>query len=212
MSQPCTLVCFAVKEEAKCFNELVRSRPGIQCLLTGIGPRNAERTLHAALANGKPELVLSAGFAGGLDPQLTSGTVVFAADGLPALQRALLAAGAQPARFHCAEQVATTAAEKQRLRESTGAEAVEMESQIISAICRQQHIPCATVRVVLDTAAEDLPLDFNRLMTPGYELDNRKLALAILKAPGKISSLLRLQQHTRAAAERLAAVLIKICP
>jgi adenosylhomocysteine nucleosidase len=212
MSQPFTLVCFAVKEEAKRFKELVRLQPGIQCLLTGIGARNAERTLRAALAKEKPELVISAGFAGGLEPKLVSGTVVFDTDGWPALQTALLAAGARPARFHCAEKVATTAAEKRKLREDTGAEVVEMESQIIGSMCRQEHVPCATVRVVLDTAAEDLPLDFNQLMTPDRALDNRKLALAILKAPGKISALLRLQKQSGAAAEKLAAVLVRLCP
>lgn len=46
---PFTLVCFAVKEEAKPFTQLIGSNPQLRTLLTGIGPRNAERALRAAL-------------------------------------------------------------------------------------------------------------------------------------------------------------------
>jgi adenosylhomocysteine nucleosidase len=201
------LVCFAVKEEAKAFKRLVASRPEVEILVTGMGKRNAEAAVRAKLREIAPKLVISSGFAGGLRPDLTAGTVVFAVDEASGLEPALLAAGARPARFHCAEQVAVTAEQKQALWKATGADAVEMESQIICTVGRERAIPSATVRAILDTVDEDLPLDFNALMTPDLKLSPAKLAMALLKAPGKVRALKRLQRESNAVAEKLGHVL-----
>jgi len=200
-------VCFAVKEEAGAFERLAGERDDVEIILVGMGKRNAEQAIRAALAKEQPTLVLTCGFAGGLDPELATGTAVFAADQQSGVAPALLAAGAKPARFHCADRVAATAAEKQALREATGADAVEMESRHICALCREHKIPCATVRVILDTAQEDLPLDFNRLMTAEQAMNYGKLALALMRSLGKVGGLLRLQRQARTAAARLAEVL-----
>jgi adenosylhomocysteine nucleosidase len=202
------LVCFAVKEEAGAFKKQL---PGgqIQTLVTGMGRNNAERSLRAALATNRPALVLTCGFAGGLDPKLKSGMVLYENKSGGDISSALKKAGAIVGRFHCAQRVATTAAEKGELRATTQADAVEMESQFICAICSEKSIPCATVRVVLDDAQSDLPLDFNALMNSKQEMDFKKLAFTLARSPGKIPSLLRLQKESRAAAERLAEVLLK---
>jgi adenosylhomocysteine nucleosidase len=204
------LVCFAVKEEARAFQKLAMERGNVQVILVGMGKRNAERAIRAALAKERPTLVLTCGFAGGLRPELTMGTVVFAADPETGLEPALLAAGAKPARFHCAERVVATAKEKQTLWEATGADAVEMESQVICAVSREQNIPSATVRVILDTANEDLPLDFNQVMTANQKLSYGKLALALAKSPGKVGALIKLQQQSKAAAEKLGQALASV--
>ena len=204
------LVCFAVKEEARAFQKLAGKRQNPKVILVGMGKRNAERAIRAALAKDRPQLVLTCGFAGGLNPELATGTVVFAGDPETGLEQALLAAGAKPARFHCAEAVAATAERKRALWEFTGADAVEMESQVICAVCREQKIPSATVRVILDTADENLPLDFNQLMTADQKMSYGKLAVALAKSPGKVGALLRLQKQTRAAAGNLAEVLARV--
>jgi nucleoside phosphorylase len=182
----------------------------LEILLTGIGRRNAEKAIRKALTEQSPHLVLTCGFAGGLNSELPTGSVIFSADEDFSLSAALLAAGARPARFHCAERVATTAQEKRTLWQSTGADAIEMESGVIRAICRAHHIPSATVRVISDAADEDLPLDFNRLMDAGQNLSYGKLTAALLKSPGKVSALLQLQKQTQGAAEQLAQVLAKV--
>jgi len=204
------MVCFAVKEEAAVFRRLTATQSWIRILLTGIGGRNAETAVRAALAHERPRLVITSGFAGGLRPELPAGAVVFAADEATALEPALLAAGARPARFHCLARVATTAQQKGALWKEAGADAVEMESQFIRAVCAEHGIPSATIRVVLDGAREDLPLDFNLLMTGGQRISGCKLALALLKSPRKIRALRRLQRQSAAAAKRLGEVLAQV--
>jgi adenosylhomocysteine nucleosidase len=210
------LICFALKEEAAPFTKVAAGKPGVALLLTGIGRRNAEKSAREFLAGNSPALVLTCGFAGGLNPDLKPGDIVFelSEPQLPSsishLRTQLLAAGAKPATFFCASRVAVTAAEKKKLRAETGADAVEMESAAIHAVCRELGIPGATVRVISDPAGEDLPMDFNALARPDLSLDYGKLAWAMAKAPGKIGGLLKLQKQTRFAAERLADILEKI--
>jgi nucleoside phosphorylase len=222
------LICFALKEEAAPFRKMATSKPGFSVLITGIGRKNAEKSARDFLAASSTELVLTCGFAGGLNPDLKLSDVVFeignrkdelheSPSGFEvrdsqssSLREKLIAANAKPATFFNADRITTTIAEKKKLRDETGADAVEMESAAIHAVCRERGIPCATVRVISDAAGEDLPLDFNVLSKPDQSLDYGKLFLAIAKSPGKIGALMRLQKKTRFAAERLAEVLAKI--
>ncbi|MGD0351809.1 MAG: hypothetical protein ABSB84_16050 [Verrucomicrobiota bacterium] len=246
-----TLVCFALREEAAPFRKIAAGKSGVAILIVGIGRQNAEKSMREFLAGGArvpasrrqdpsasqvrlaralapPTLVLTCGFAGGLNPELKLGDVVFelpdselrtppvlrssaaTEGGNSELHQKLLAAGAKFAKLFCANRIATTVAEKKKMRDATGADAVEMESAAIHAVCRECGIPCATVRVISDTANEDLPLDFNTLAKSDLSLNYGKLALAIAKSPAKVGALLKLQKNTRFAAERLAAVLGKI--
>ena len=201
------IVCFAVKEEARFFKCRTFSGGEIRTVVTGMGARNSGIAIRKILAEQKPGLVLTCGFAGALSPNLETGNVVFDVQPETKLRAPLLSAGAIPAMFYCAPRVATTAAEKQALRKSTGADVVEMESGIICKSCSAAQVPSGTVRVVLDTAYEDLPLDFNVLMTEDQQLDSRKLLLAIAKAPWKIAALIRLHKESSNAALRLGTTL-----
>ncbi len=209
-------VLFAVKEEARPFSNPALLRPRgasawapVRILVTGMGAANAEREFLAALARAQrpPQFVLTCGFAGGLAPHLSTGTVVFEADANFLLSDRLRAAGAKNARFYCARRVVISVAEKAELYRTTGADAVEMESEIIRRLARERGIPSATVRVISDAASETLPLDFNALLTPKMELDFARLVGGLVRSPSTIPELIRFGGRTKRAAARLAGVL-----
>ncbi len=197
------LVTFAVKEEMKFF----AGAPGIRRFITGMGRDNAERNATAALDQICPRLVLTCGYAGGLNPILKNNEVVFQADPGTALYGKLEEMGATSVNFFCTRRVAITSEEKVRLWRGTGLDAVEMESETIRDLCRERNIPSATVRVISDSSEEDLPLDFNTLMTPTQKIHYGKLSWALVRSPMKLMDLLAFQQKTIDAAKALAEYL-----
>lgn len=204
-----TLVCFALKQEAAPFEKLAAGHTEVAVLLTGVGQQNARAAVSRLLADEPPVRVFTCGLAGALNPSLALGDVLFETpDTL--LAATLLGAGARPARFHCSAHIVVTAVAKAALRRSTGADAVEMESAEVQALCRERGIPCVTLRVVLDTAGEDLPLDFNRLARSDLSPSPARLALALARSPRKLPALLRLRTDARHAAQRLADLLARV--
>jgi adenosylhomocysteine nucleosidase len=203
------LVCFALNEEAAPFRKFCEDTPEVAVLITGIGRRNAERAIRGFLQSNLPQRVFTCGFAGALNPALKIGDVIsFTTD--DALRSKLEGLKVSPGKFYCAQRVAVTAAEKSELLRATGADAVEMESEVTHAVCQEHGIPCATVRVISDVANEDLPMDFNALMDDNQSISLSKLSLKLAKSPSLVPRLMKLQLNCRLAANRLADVLAKL--
>jgi adenosylhomocysteine nucleosidase len=199
------LVCFAVREEAE--HLLCGASPQPKVIITGIGGENARRSLLEALESFTPRLVLTCGYAGGLNPQLRCGDILFDAEADSDLTRRLINLGARPGTFYCANRIAVFAAEKCALRTETQADAIEMESGVIRLLCRERGIAAATIRVISDDAVSDLPLDFNQLSRPDGSISYRKLAAAVARAPGAILRLMRFRRELGACSTKLAATL-----
>ncbi len=133
---------------------------------TGVGPAAAAESIAALLAWQRPRMLISTGFAGGLDPRLVTGDLLiasnFSAPELLAKSRALLAGdpraffGALTSQPHAAE----TVAEKSALAASTGALGVDMETASVAAACARAGVPLLAVRAISDSALEPLPVPF----------------------------------------------------
>ena len=115
--------------------------------------------------------------------------------------------GAAPVKFFCAERIAVTAADKLTLRKQTGADAVEMESGVIRALCQQRGIPSATIRVISDDAGTNLPMDFNRIVGADGNMNYFKLAAALARSPSLVPKLMRFQRELDTASRRLGEAL-----
>jgi len=174
--------------------------------VTGMGARNAGAVAEAVVQADAVDWVLTCGFAGGLDPDLTVGTIVADLDPWHPLSFGP-ETGVRRGVFHLASQVAVTAEAKAKLRASTGADAVDMESAVIRDLCGARGVPSGTVRVISDAAGEDLPLDFGALMTPDQQIDVSRLMGVLARSPGKIIRLIRFSRMLGKASAKLARVL-----
>lgn len=196
------VVLFAVKQEAAYFHAA-----DVESVVSGMGQKNAASSIRTILSSRKPAYVVTCGFAGGLNPELRNGEVIGEWDEVFPEASALQRTGVKEVSFHCAERVAISAAVKAVLRAGTGKDAVEMESGVIRQVCREHQVPSATVRVVSDTAEEDLPLDFNQLMNADYTMNYGRLVFALIKNPMKVPKLVRFSKAVSHAAKQLGGVL-----
>lgn len=187
---------------------------------SGTGRRAARRAAEALILGHRPRLVVAAGFAGGLAPELRRGDVllatsVAAADAEPLAIKLNIAPealaatpGVHVGRLITVDQVVCRPEAKRALGEQSGAVAVDMESWAVADVCRQSRTPFLAVRVISDAADEELPPEVQRMMqqrtTAGLL---GAVAGSLARRPSSAKDMLRLKQEGLAAADRLAKFL-----
>ena len=146
----------------------IRRGPGMRVARIRPGaPAGFERDL------GRPDLLVSTGFCGGLSEDLKTGDLILATEIahqgrriavspeiLARAEEGLARVGIAPklGSIVTAARVAVTLAEKGRLREETGAIGVEMEAGRLAEWADENGIGFIAVKAVLDEADEPLPL------------------------------------------------------
>jgi nucleoside phosphorylase len=195
-------------------------------LITGIGPKiagaNVQRILKDRIMIGddRPfDICISTGLAGSLRPEFAAGEILVARSIVTENEngrshpRSVFShpiclgiaehCGAKIVeRFRTSSHLILTAREKEQL--SSVADAVEMESFQVLTESLAGGVPAIAVRAVGDTAAEDMPIDFNFALTPEGTISKQRLALALLSRPSALLALLRFARQSRDAAISLA--------
>ena len=188
-------------------------------VVSGAGIVAAGRAATALLEGHAPALLVSAGFAGGLDPALARGAVVLATGtvrgGAPrfplARIAALLPAASTDVDIATVDSIVATTAAKRDLRAATGAAIVDMETHAVAAAAAAAKIPCASVRIVSDAAGDELPADIARLVTPQSAFRRAGAALAAIgRKPATAGTLWRLWEHAVVDGRTLAATLERL--
>ncbi len=188
--------------------------------VSGARPERAYEGAKALLAQGAGAL-LSFGLAGGLDSELASGDALLASlivlpDGRrletsAAWRRSLAAAlGARAREGSIAgrEEAAATAAAKAALAQSSGAQAVDMESHGVARAAHEAGVPFMALRVILDPAGRALPQAALAGLAPDGTSRVLPVLFRLLLRPAELPQLLALaRDHRRALAVlgRLAA-------
>jgi len=136
-------------------------------LLGAMGAGTAE-VLAKKLTTTKPRLVISAGFGGGLRPELTVGDLVLATNYSSPELISQLNLGKN---WHLGELVTVDAIVeksegKRLLGESSGAIVADMETAHLARICGENGVPFLGIRCISDALTDDMPVPANVLLNP----------------------------------------------
>jgi adenosylhomocysteine nucleosidase len=186
-------------------------------LLTGVGGRRAWAEATKVIWDGNVDVCISSGLAGALREKHRPGDVLAAKEihatnwekVIPsdsALLKIATACGAKLVDgFYSVDRVLVRSSEKAEL--GAKADAVEMESGDIMLEAIAFGARVIAIRAISDAVEEDLPVDFNRVMSESGEVSLTKILSQAAAHPGSIPALIRFGWQSRNAAEKLAIVL-----
>ncbi len=191
--------------------------------VSGSGRESAARATEALIDAHRPNWLVSAGFAGGLHPDLRRHDILMV-DHLvdPRGERLSIdlkidpdslaaSEGIHAGRLLSVDSVVRLPEEKESLGRQHDALAVDMESFAVAEVCRRRQVRFLAIRVITDPVDEPLPPDIEQLLTqktPAAQLG--AAAGAIWRRPASFKDMVRLRENSQEAARRLAKFLAQM--
>jgi nucleoside phosphorylase len=204
-------VTFALPAESRDFRRMLQNREEeVAILHTGVGERACRERLGSFLDSHKFQHLISCGFAGGIDPALLVGDLLFAENfcdpRLLAGARALI--DGHVGKLVTADAIIESAADRQQFAQQNGAAAVDMETEFIARECAVRQLPMLSLRAISDTAAAPFPAPPSVL----FDLERQKtdpwpIAIYLLRHPTGVVRLMRFARQVANARAKLAIAL-----
>ena len=193
--------------------------------VTGVGKDRALQGMVSLLESQpvRPDCILSLGFAGALKDELKPGDLVLSQRLYATGEDSPLESDAQllrlakdvldssdTRRYTIADgltvpRVVLGAAEKGRLAMATTSSVVNMEDYWVGQSSLRHGIPFLSVRVVLDTAKQELPPFVAELGHEGALTQALRLGANVVARPGYVPGLVKLVKQVRVAQQSLAS-------
>ena len=189
----------------------------VALVVGGLGRAAARQATQVLLDGHRPRWVVSAGFAGGLDPALKRYDAVMPCEVIDLQGTCLrldLSVPHEPnsrlrtGRLLTVDAIVRTAAEKEQLRTQYSADVVDMETSAVAAICAERAVRFLSIRVISDEAGVDLPKEIASLMTRSGSYRVGAALRAIWNRPSSLKDFWALHEHAQEAADKLAEITI----
>lgn len=208
-------VAFALEFESAVFAAKHDRRLRVAIWLLGAMGAGTAEVLAKKLAQTKPRLVISAGFAGGLRPDLAIGDLVLGTNYSDPNIVSQLTLGE---RWHkgdlCTVDAIVEKSEgKRQLAEQSGAIIADMETAHLARICGENQVPMLSLRCISDALADDMPVPANVLLNPETcRPDPMGLFKHLITNPTCVTGFNRLLKNAKVAQTRLSDGLEEVLP
>jgi adenosylhomocysteine nucleosidase len=174
--------------------------PSLAFVAGGIGAKAAAAASLVMVDHFKPDALVSTGFCGAITDDLAVGDLLIGRTTKSRCDEALLelartaAPQSRQGSLRTVEKVILKAEDKKKLKEETGAVAVDMEAEAVALAARSRGVKFLSVKVVIDTPSEPL--------ASSYAGCGRVL-LDLLSNPMTIGQMIYDSKRVKLAADRL---------
>lgn len=204
---------------------LLEGRP-VGVIESGVGLEATTAAVAAALQVHRPTWMVAAGFAAALTAKVGRGQILMAdrlvaADGSETLdvglriseESAASVRGLEVGSLTSVDHLLTAREQKQKLAESSGAIACDMESLAVARACQQHHTRFLAVRIITDGLEDRPPPEVAKLLQQQTLAGKLGAAAgAIFNRPGSVKDMWELKEQALRATDRLAKFLISMLP
>jgi nucleoside phosphorylase len=225
-------VTFALPSESSTFLRRLRKKSGINqngvriihgqiddhkiaVLHTGVGETACRQRMAVLLRDRQFKYLISAGFAGALNDRLHLGDLLLA-ENFSTVKRnesrsALSALPIHAANLLTVPSMIASSAERERIAQTTGAAAVDMETEFVARACAEYALPLLSLRVISDTPDQPFPAPAHILFDIAKQrTDFARLALFFLLHPRHLPQLIGFARRIVQARKILTSALISI--
>ena len=184
----------------------------IEVLHTGVGEKTCRQRMASFLQDHQFDCLISAGFAGALNDKLHTGDLLFAENFSTIQLNEIHSSGNSPihrGKLLTVPAIIDSIEERQKIAQTTGAVAADMETEFIARGCAEHGVPLLSLRVISDSPAEPLPAPPMVLFDIDLQrTDYPRFALYLTSHPTAVWRLTRFAGRVRRERERLANAIV----
>ena len=174
----------------------------------GIGPDAARRAAEAVIVLYSPDLLYSVGYAGALDPTLKVANLLMPAQVINGSDGSRVQVSKGQGILLSQSAVASVA-QKSRLRESYGAQAIDMEASAVARAAEARGVGFRAIKVISDEFNFELP-SLDRFVDREGRFREARFTLHALVRPWLWLPLVQLARNSARATQALCAELREV--